>query len=372
MSDVPVTAWWLLSLWGAATGLPVVAGSGAAAGVLTRPNLSPLAAVVFVAVLMHSYSRHRKPKAVLWDAALFAFPLAAAVAFLAWLNLRLYGSPVATGYGSASELFALANVPINAGRYVRWLLETQTPVVLAGVVAPLAAWLWRQDAGTPSPLQGCLGLAFAALVLACYLPYSPFEEWWYVRFLLPAVPVLLVLATPLFDRLASRAPAALRAPLLVAGVGLLGAYYLSVANDRSAFDLRRLESRYLAAGAFASRSLPANAVLLSVQESGPLRMYGGRTTVRFDALDPGGLDAAVHFLDRAGYRPYFVLEAWEEAQFRDRFARSSALGLLDWPPMAEVGRPVKVRFYDPRDRQRFLAGESLTTAREPIDDRGRR
>jgi len=371
MSDVPVTAWWLLSLW-AAAGLPVVAGSGAAAAVLTRPNLAPLAAVILAAVLTHSYSQHRNVGASLRAAVAFTLPLAAAVTFLAWLNARLYGSPFASGYGSASELFALANVPINANRYVRWLLETQTPVVLAGVVAPLAAWLGPRAPGTPSPSQGRLGLAFAAVVLACYLPYSPFEEWWYLRFLLPAIPVLLVLTTPLVVRLVSAAPTAVRAPLLVAGVALLGAYYLAVANERSAFGLRRLDSRYLAAGAFASRSLPANAVLLSMQESGALRMYGGRTTVRFDRLDPEGLDAAVQFLDRAGYRPYFALEAWEEAQFRDRFSRSSALGFLDWPPAAEVGRPVKVRFYDPRDRRRFLAGEPVATARDPIEDRARR
>jgi len=155
-------------------------------------------------------------------------------------------------------------------------------------------------------------------------------------------------------------------------VALLGSYYVAVASERSAFDLRRLESRYLAAGAFASRDLPPNAILLSVQESGPLRLYGGRTTVRFDQLDAQGLDAAVQFLDRAGYRPYFVLEAWEEAQFRDRFSRHSALGLLDWPPMAEVGRPVKVRFFDPRDRRRFFAGEPVATARDPIEARRRR
>jgi hypothetical protein len=173
-------------------------------------------------------------------------------------------------------------------------------------------------------------------------------------------------------RLVSNAPATLRGPLLAVGVGLLATHYLAVAHGRSAFDLQRLESRYVAAGAFASRALPRNAVLLSVQESGSLRMYGSRTTLRFDYLDPHGLDQAVEFLDRVGNRPYFVLEAWEEAQFRDRFARSSALGLLDWPPMAEVGTPVKVRFYDPHDRRRFLAGEPAATARDSTQGHSRR
>ena len=318
-------------------------------------------------------SQHRTPGAALRAAGAFALPLAAAVGFLLWLNARLYGSPFMSGYGAASGLFALGNVAVNAGRYTRWLLETQTPVVLIGIAAPFVRHAARRGVnGAASPIPAWFGLAAVAVVVACYLPYSPFEEWWYLRFLLPAIPVLLILTTPIFVRLAAAAPAAARAPLLVAGVGLLASYYVFTASERSAFDLQRLESRYLAAGAFASQQLPQNAVLLSVQESGPLRMYGGRTTVRFDYLDPEGLEAAVQFLERAGSRPYFALEAWEETQFRERFARSSPLGLLDWPPMAEVGRPVKVRFYDPRDRQRFLAGEPVPTARDPLEERGRR
>ena len=373
MSDVPVTAWWLLSLWGAAAGVPLVAGLGAAAAVLTRPNLAPVGALVITAVLAQAHSRHRSSSAVLRAAAAFGLPFIAAVAFLAWLNTRLYGSPISSGYGAAPELFSLANVTVNAGRYPRWLVETQTPVVLLGLAAPLAAWFARRRGhDAPSPSRSWLGLAFVAIVLASYLPYSPFEEWWYLRFLLPAIPILLVLTSSVLVRLVSQAPAAARAPLLAGAVALLGTYCVAVAAERRAFDLHRLESRYLAAGAFASRALPRNAVLLSVQESGSLRMYGGRTTVRFDHIDPKGLEAAVQFFDGSGYRPYFVIEAWEEAQFRDRFSGSSGLGLLDWPPMAEVGRPVKVRFYDPRDRQRFLAGEPVATARDPLEDRTRR
>jgi 4-amino-4-deoxy-L-arabinose transferase-like glycosyltransferase len=372
MSDVPVTAWWLLSLWGASTGSPVVAGVGAAAAVLTRPNLAPASMVTLAAVLAHAYARERTPGAALRAVVLFVGPLAAAIAFVLWLNARFYGSPLRFGYGTASELFAVANVPTNISRYARWLLDTQTPLLLIGLLAPILARRSRRAATPLPPAQSWLGLAFAALVVACYLPYSPFEEWWYLRFLLPAIPVMLVLTTAVCVRLVSAAPGAVRAPLIAAGLALLATHYVALANARSAFDLRRLESRYVAAGAFASGQLPGNAVLLSVQQSGTLRLYGGRTTVRFDRLDPNGLDAALEDLHRSGYSPYFALEAWEEAQFRERFARSSPLGLLDWPPMAEVGRPVKVRFYDPRDRRRFLAGEPVATRRDPLDGRGPR
>jgi hypothetical protein len=144
----------------------------------------------------------------------------------------------------------------------------------------------------------------------------------------------------------------------------LATHYVATARDRQVFELHELESRYVAAGTYADRHLPASAVLLSIQESGSLRLYGRRTTIRFDYLDPQGLDAAVQYLQQSGHQPYFALEAWEEAQFRDRFSLASGLGRLDWPPAAEIGHPVKVRFYDPRDRPRFLGGGTVTTFRE--------
>lgn len=373
MSDVPATAWWLLSLWGAASGRPFVAGSGAAAAVMTRPNLAPAAVLVLAAVVIRSYGRHRRLQAVLRPAVFVAAPLAAAAAFLFWLNARLYGAPFVSGYGAASSLFDAGNVLPNLGRYSRWLLETQTPVVLLGAAAPILAWADVRRGRRPSRLaETCFGVGFIALVTACYLPYAAFEEWSYLRFLLPALPILLVLTSSVILRAAPILPGALRAPVVVTFLALLGGLYGATAVERHAFDLARLESRYKAAGEFAARELPGNAVLLSVQESGPLRLYGGRTTIRFDHLDPQVLDSTVQLLEREGRRAYFVLEAWEEAQFRDRFARFSALGLLDWPPIAEVGKPVKVRFYDPRDRRRFLAGETVATVRGPSDARDRR
>jgi hypothetical protein len=179
--------------------------------------------------------------------------------------------------------------------------------------------------------------------------------------------VAAVLGAGAWVCLVSAAPPPWRLAALSAGIVLLATFYVATARQRDAFQLHRFESRYAEAGAFASANLPAGAALLSVQESGALRLYGGRATIRFDHIDPHGLDAAVEFLQQSGHPPYFALESWEVDQFKDRFAPHSPLGRLDWPPMAEVGRPVKVMFYDPRDRARFLAGEPVATSREGRD-----
>jgi hypothetical protein len=369
MSDVPVTAWWLGAVLCVATGRPALAGTCAAAAVLTRPNLAPLAAWALVGVLGHVRASRTWTSRVR-HGAIFAIPVTAALAFLAALHTHWYGHPFATGYGAAGGLFSAANIPTNTRHYLGWLSETQTPLVYLALAAPAMAWLGRGSAGASAenrtrPALTVFSLGFVLLVLASYLPYSPFDEWWYLRFLLPALPLLLILTSGVLLGLAERIPAWLRVPVVALALTALATHYVATARDRQTFELHELESRYVAAGTYAARRLPAAAVLLSVQESGSLRLYGGRTTIRFDHLDPQGLDAAVHYLQQTGYQPYFALEAWEETQFRDRFSRASGLGRLDWPPVAEVGHPVKVRFYDPRDRQRFLDGDTVTTFKEP-------
>jgi hypothetical protein len=368
MSDVPVTAWWLAAVWCVAIGRPALAGACAAAAVLTRPNLAPLAIWLSAGVALRSFRHTRSTSAALRALTAFTVPLAVATGFLLWLNNYWYGTPLGSGYGSAGELFALAHVPINITRYPRWLLETQTPVVVIGLLAPVAVWFARPAAAGGARGRGpamLFALGFIALVFGSYLPYAPFDEWWYLRFLLPALPLLLVLTSAGLSGLAERIPAWLRVPVVALALTALATHYVATARDRQVFELHELEARYAAAGRYVARHLPVGAVLLSVQESGSLRLYGGRTTIRFDYLDPQGLDAAVRYLQQAGYQPYFALEAWEETQFRDRFSQASGLGRLDWPPVAEVGHPVKVRFYDPRDRQRFLDGATVTTFKEP-------
>jgi hypothetical protein len=72
-------------------------------------------------------------------------------------------------------------------------------------------------------------------------------------------------------------------------------------------------------------------------------------------------------LEDSGHTVRIVLEEWEVPQFRDRFGNRNALGRLDWPPDAEFNREKasRVLVYDPRDRARSRAGETLVTDEIP-------
>ena len=139
------------------------------------------------------------------------------------------------------------------------------------------------------------------------------------------------------------------------------------AEHRAVFRLRDLERRFRDAGEYVARRLPANAVVFAVTESGSVRFYSGRQTLRWSVLDPAWLDRAMAFLEAEGYRPFFLFELDEEAEFRQTFGPASRWGSLAWPPMADIDR--EVRIYDPADYDRYLRGETIAT--DDVWPRGR-
>ena len=135
MSDVAVTAWWTLALLFALSPLPngaLAAGAAAGLAVLTRPNLLPLAAVIAVAAM--NYPRGGDDRRLRVDRLIaFAGGITPAIGAQLLMQWRLYGSPFASGYGAASDLFAASNIAPNAVGYTQRMLRGEAPaLVLAG------------------------------------------------------------------------------------------------------------------------------------------------------------------------------------------------------------------------------------------------
>ena len=196
-------------------------------------------------------------------------------------------------------------------------------------------------------------LSLAAIVFGCYVAYVPFEEWWYLRFLLPAIPLLCALMAVAIVVLARHAgrPGGLVA---LAVFGALAWHGLSVARDRAAFDLWRMEQR-LSATATYIRDIAPNVVAIAIQPGGAIHFTLNRPVVSWDALEPRSLDRVVSWAGARGDRALIVVDGGEAEEFRTRFSSFSAYGALEWPPRAVIGRTVLV--FDPADRARYLAGE---------------
>jgi hypothetical protein len=348
MSDVPVTAWWLLA-WVLAISpsrwAPIGAGLAVSAAVLTRPNLVPLA-IVLVAVV--AANRPRLPRL-----ALFAAGSIPGCLIVGAINAHLYGSPLASGYGSLRGFYAWERWPENLRRYAGWLIELNSPGLLLAFLAPLV---------TRARFALAM-LAFFLLLLACYLFYLVFDTWPFLRFLLPAFPLLFVLASAVVVRGVERLPVTLRSAAVILLCVLLPIWYVVKADSLHVFDIQRAEHRYPAVGEEIGRTFPANAIVLSQIQSGSVRLYGGRMTARWDFIEAARFDDTVDVLRRSGYEPYLLLEEWEMPLFRNYVRGASQYADLDWPPTLEYQDISQVGVYRLADRARHRAGEPVATAR---------
>ena len=339
MSDVPVTAAWLVCFLFLKKGWNGFAGTACALAILIRPNLAPLAVVPFVIA-------HKKVA--------FTTPVAVAVVFLGWMQLVWYDSPLRSGYGTVDELFALANVLPNLSRYFNWLIAT-APVLL---LAPLAFIRLRSN-----PHARAL-IVFAALVCVSYLVYAVFDQWSYLRFLLPAMAVLAIFASFELVRWIERWPASWRLPLfLVLTLGIT-AHGLFVARSLEAFRLAGQFHRVEQVADFIGGYSAERPVIISGEQSGAIRYYTRRAIVRWEAATPEALRAAMMAIEQAGHSTFIALDAWEEEPFRKKFAAIPEIQ-LDWPPMLEAGSTHRTRVWRTSDRARFLEGTQLPTVRLP-------
>jgi hypothetical protein len=375
MTDVPAMTWWLLAAVLAigpreGESRPFAAGLAASMAILTRPNLFPLA----MTILLYLGAGFSRPKGQYGESGFsrtgdgppkgglpvlsFLAGLVPGLALLAILQAKMYGSPLASGYGPAPALFTTANILPNLARYPRWLLAVHTPFLVLAFAAP---FLTRRRA------EVWLGLAIVATTLAMYLPYIAFEDWWFVRFLLPAIPWLVVLSAIVVDRIATRMLPRRAAFLTLAIAAILGAAWIGIARDRRAFELVQLERHFIDAGAFAAEHLPANAAVLTIRHSGSVYYYSHHPTVSWDTLPPDALDRALAFLRQRGLTPFLLLDTAEEPLFRQRFEATSPIGRLDWPPIARVGRTIRV--YDPADRDRYFSRARNLSLGQPVQPR---
>jgi hypothetical protein len=339
MTDVPVTAGWaavcVLAL-AEPSPRPLLAGLAAGATLLVRPNLILLAGGPVIAWILGNGGAWRS---VARTIALYAAGIVPAVIALLAVNVALYGAPFETGYGSFGDIYALGAAPRNLRNYASWMLETQSPMVLMGLIAVFAPYAGRRS------VRACL-LALPVLTFASYVFYHPFENWTYLRFLLPAYPSVFVFMAAAAWIICRRLPR----PARVAVAVLLGTTAVSLsfrfAKDQYVFNWRIQEQRYVRAAARTAELTPRTAVLFSSQHSGSLRYYTDRLTLRYDLLGERRLDSSIRELDEKGRPSFLVIDEWEHVQFRDRFARRNRAGALDWAPLARVPGPPDVLIYD--------------------------
>ena len=337
-SDVPAAAFWIGALLAAAPSWPRAVAAGILAGVAAaiRPNLVPLA--LFPWLLTIAPGTGWRTRAVTTTA--YACALAPFLVLVARVNDVLYGSPLTSGYGSTSDLFALRHATVNVARYAGWWLETQGALAFLCVLAVVIAVLPSR----PRRFESSVLLGFGSATVLLYLFYLPFDTWGFLRFLLPAIPVAFLFGADVVAWAAARFRPRLGAVAVAAFTLVSLAHAVGFTRRAGVLDTSEGEQKYADAGLYVARATPPGAVVLSSQHSGSIRYYSGRLTLRYDFLDPQWLDRAIEALERHGRPVYALLDDWEEPVFRKRFAGQRAVAHVERGPLA-ASRGGRLLFY---------------------------
>lgn len=308
MSDVLAAAWVAAAVLAARrsvrhAGWAAAAGGALALAVLVRPT-NALAGLPIMLCL--GASRRR------WLAFLLA-GLPGAGLLVAY-NFHLYGSALATGYGHFGGKFGTQYVLPSLRHLLTWLPVALTPLVFAAAGLPRQARVPRLD-------RAVLALWFGAFA-AFYSAYAfTAEEWWYLRFLLPAFPPLLIAAAlvlqdwrwPVLTLAWEHAPAKLlRWPslplVLVASFAWLAGWSAHWQVHKVELD----ERPYRQFGEWVERSLPPGALLAADQTSGALVYYSHRPFVRWDAVNATAYAGLNRYLQGRNGELYAGLFPFEE------------------------------------------------------------
>lgn len=326
MSDLPATLWVTLALVLAlrsTSATAFCAGLAAGAAVITRPALLIAGAVI-------PLTAHRGATPWRRVAISFAgFGIGAIVQMA--IQDQLFGSPYSTGYGTATSLFSAANVATNLSIFARhgWTVvgPLWIPGLIIGLVTAKLEPQWKPAA------------IFTAVLLP-HLFYLPFDHWETLRFLLPGiVPLTVVAAAGLMH--VARAPRkpAVATAVIVAFIAIVAGRSEILLRSSSVWDVATMEARYPLAGDWINVNTPPESVVLANQHSGSLRWYGKRQTLRWDFVAPDQLATIVRELQSHGATVYVALEGDEVAMFDQRFA-----AVIDQLQVDHIGRVRNVSF----------------------------
>ena len=262
----------------------VLAGLATALAVLIRPS-NILCVFPVLVCLAGAW-----PQLALWILA--GLPGAA---WQMWYNHKLYGSPLVTGYGELNGAFAPLFVPLTLRSYLRWLPALFTPVIWLAFFGPFLRSI---------PLRARLVLAtwVAAFMVFYAFYWCTYDNWYNMRFVLPAAPAIVILALFVLRNLSQRAGLAIFAPgsplrsavPAVALISLLFGLLAADGMDRRVLYWMRVNRIHATGAIWARDHFPPNAVVFARHGTGSLMYYTDLLTVRSDT----GKSKSLEFLEQ--------------------------------------------------------------------------
>lgn len=347
MSDVPALVWCGFSLWAVLQGRACASDRGSrgalwmaaggfafAVAVLIRPANVILLPALGLAVLLPGVG-DRGAKSVpfgptgvgetgtgvaFWGrVGSFVLGGVPGLLWLLYSNHREYGAFLTTGYGDFSGNFSWENGLVCVPHYLAWLPRLFSPVIF--LVLGLVYYPRTRRA------EAWVLLVWALSFLGFYASYGyTHETWWYLRFVLPAVPALVLGGLLVLQHAWETIPdlrgrsgypnaifgcffghqRVLTVLLTLLFVVQLGSSW-ELGRELNVLEAGEGERVYLEACQWAEQHLPKDAIIAAEQASGAVYYYTDYSMLRWTNLDAETLRRVQAVSERTGRPLYAVL-----------------------------------------------------------------
>ena len=249
-------------------------------------------------------------------------------------NYTVFGHPFQTGYGllGLEQELVVTGVQKRFAHYIYWLSRSMSPLLFcAWLATPLLRQLtwWRR----------LFILTWFGTFFVFYCGYSWYDAWWYTRFLLPAIPALILALTftcrSIIEWLTKKIEAPfVRSQLVVGSIIIMVICVLGFEQQFiqrfKVFDIGRQDVLDRVACRRAKQLLPERALVFAMEMNGTWRFYTDRNTVRWDLAPTEKLQEIMHRATAQGLPLYAFLMTHEINDARNNIQN-------EWTKLDEFG-----------------------------------
>ena len=297
MSDVVATAWCSIAFLAGlrakrGSGWAILSGAAFSIAVLVRP-----ANLIFFPVLIILLWNWRN---LFWGG-LGALPAAVVNGLY---NQFMWGSPFLSGYGTLDGAFSRSFFLPTLVNYVK-TLPLVLPLMFVGLfLLPFLSWRKR-----PRELSACL--LWAVLFMGFYAFYVfTSTTWWFLRFILPAFPALVILSVSGLDAILQRKPGGgsqtkgIVVAVVVVAFSLAGSIW--TARDKHFMLMKAYQEPYVKVCDWVTMNLPPGSLIACLQTSSAIYYYTDFPVLRWDATEPNAYANLKIELQKTG-RPFYAV-----------------------------------------------------------------
>ena len=262
--------------------------------------------------------------------------------FLLWLNNTLYGSPLASGYADVWRLFRLEYFGMTLRHFAYWLSVLHTPVITIAFVASLV--LLRKDW-----LKTAVLWTWAASFIVFYgFYFHSHQTWWFLRFILPALPPIVIGACLFLQEIFGRLNRRFDRAWLMPSLCLILALYIALSGLRArqgrVHFIEPKHDSYMQLVDWVEEHAEAEDVFVCMQASGCLYYYTDHSIVRYDQLKEGEWERIQRAMGGTGGVIYATLYRHEI----ERYEALSRQAPGTWAEVASLGH-IRVMRLSPHD-----------------------